>query len=58
VHGRVVGMMEFGWSQYDLAVAYDEFKADGMKILRFDPQSDEIGTTLASIIGFLRSTQT
>ena len=49
-NGRVVGMMEFGWSSLGLVIAEEQVDATGIRTLRYHPEVDPIGPILAQII--------
>jgi len=58
VAGRVVGAMEFGWSDTQVAVAETVFEGVGWTLIRFDPETDQIGETVSKIITALQEART
>jgi DEAD/DEAH box helicase domain-containing protein len=52
--GRVVGMIEFGWSEARVAVAETVSEDVGWTLVKFDPQSDPVGVTVTRIITALQ----
>ena len=48
--GRVVGMMEFGWSEVGLAVSEDADDEVGWTLITFDPETDPVGETVTKIL--------
>jgi DEAD/DEAH box helicase domain-containing protein len=56
--GRVVGAMEFGWSEAQFAVAETVFEGVGWTLIRFDPETDQIGETVSKIITALQEART
>src|SRR5690606_23385010 len=45
--GRVVGAMEFGWSSPRIAVAETPYEGVGWALIRFDPETDQVGETVS-----------
>jgi DEAD/DEAH box helicase domain-containing protein len=58
VGGRVVGMMEFGWSKRLVAVAEEAHEGVGWNLIPFDPQASEglIGQAVTRIVAALQET--
>lgn len=56
VDGRVVGMMEFGWSEVRVALAETHIEGGGWTLVVFDPASDPVGTTVTKLIMALQGT--
>ena len=50
VGGRVVGMMEFGWSGAGIAISEDVYDGVGWTLIPFDPETDPIGETVTRIL--------
>jgi DEAD/DEAH box helicase domain-containing protein len=50
VGGRVVGMMEFGWSEHTVAVAEEDPSGTGWALIRFRPGTDGLGETVTKIL--------
>jgi DEAD/DEAH box helicase domain-containing protein len=56
--GRVVGAMEFGWSDTQVAVAETALEGVGWILVRFDPDTDQVGETVSRIITALQEART
>ena len=56
--GRVVGAMEFGWSNPRVAVAEATFEGVGWALIRFDPETDTVGETVSRIETALQEART
>jgi DEAD/DEAH box helicase domain-containing protein len=56
--GRVVGAMEFGWSKPRVAVAETSFEGVGWALIRFDPETNQVGETVSRIITALQEART
>ena len=56
--GRVVGMMEFGWSSEKVAVSEEEIVNTDFLVIHFEPGKKPIGETISTILQELRRTQT
>lgn len=56
--GRVVGMMEFGWSEAHVAVAEMSHEGVGWALIRFDPETDSVGETVSRTITALQEART
>lgn len=56
--GRVVGAMEFGWSDTRVAVAETSLEGVGWALIPFDPETDQIGETVSRIITALQEART
>ena len=54
---RVVGMMEFGWSEKTIAVAREIHEGVGWSLIRFDPETDTVGATVTKILQALEGAQ-
>jgi len=50
VDGRVVGMMEFGWTQARVALAERDVEGAGWTLVVFDPEADPVGTAVTKLI--------
>ena len=50
VGGRVVSMMEFGWSERNVAVAENNPGGTGWHLISFDPAADELGEAVTKIL--------
>ena len=48
--GRVVGTMEFGWSGTRVGVIEEPCEVTGWRLVPFDPEADQIGETVTSIL--------
>ena len=57
VGGRVVGMMEFGWSEQTVAVTEEDPGGTGWTLIRFDPGTDGLGDTVTKILQALERAQ-
>lgn len=55
--GRVVGMMEFGWSAAAVAVAEEAHDGVGWSLIRFDPETDTVGETVTRVLLALEGPQ-
>lgn len=58
VGGRVVGAMEFGWSDRQVAVVETIFEGVGWALIGFDPETDQVGETVTRIITALQEART
>jgi len=58
VGGRVVGAIEFGWAEERVAVAEIVHEGVGWTLVRFDPETDEVGETVSRIITALQEART
>ena len=56
--GRVVGMMEFGWVAARVAVAETVHDGVDWALIRFDPQTDQVGETVSRITKALQEART
>lgn len=56
--GRVVGAMEFGWDSSRVAVAETAHEGVGWVLIRFDPETDQVGETVSRIITALQEART
>jgi DEAD/DEAH box helicase domain-containing protein len=56
--GRVVGAMEFGWSNPRVAVVEISFEGVGWALIHFDPETDQIAETVSRIITALQEART
>ena len=56
--GRVVGAMEFGWSNTHVAVAETSHEGVGWALIPFDPEADQIGEAVSRIITALQEART
>lgn len=54
LNGRVVGMMEFGWSETRVAVAETAHEGAGWALIPFDPEADPVGETVTRVITALQ----
>lgn len=48
--GRVVGMLEFGWSRAGLAVSEGPHDGVGWALITFDPETDSVGETVTRVL--------
>ena len=48
--GRVVGMMEFGWSSEKVAVAEEEIPNTDYRIIHFEPGQTSVGETISKML--------
>ncbi|WP_045834969.1 DEAD/DEAH box helicase [Hyphomicrobium sp. 99] len=48
--GRVVGMIEFGWSRASIAVSEEGHGGTGWTLVIFDPKTDPVGETVTKIL--------
>ena len=48
--GRVVGMMEFGWAEADVAVSDEAYDGVRWNLIVFDPETDPIGDTVTRVL--------
>lgn len=48
--GRVIGMMEFGWSSERVAVAEEEIPNTGYRIIHFEPGQTLVGETISKML--------
>ena len=48
--GRVIGMMEFGWSTAGVAVAEEAHEAVGWSLITFDSDTDAVGETVTKVL--------
>ncbi len=55
--GRVVGMMEFGWSVASVAVAEEAHDGVGWSLIPFDPETDSVGETVTRVLQALEGPQ-
>lgn len=55
--GRVVGMMEFGWSSAGVAVAEEAHDDVGWSLITFDPDTDTVGETVTRVLQALEEAQ-
>jgi DEAD/DEAH box helicase domain-containing protein len=53
--GRVVGMMEFGWSEAGVAVAETAYSGLDWTLITFDPDKDPVGETVTRILQALEA---
>ena len=56
--GRVVGAMEFGWSNSRVAVAEASHEGVGWALIPYDPEADQIVETVSRIITALQKART
>ena len=49
-NGEVVGMIEFGWSEFRLAICEDEFNVSDWSLIPFDPDGGQSVTEVAAIV--------
>jgi DEAD/DEAH box helicase domain-containing protein len=54
VGSRVIGMMEFGWMEARVAVAETAHEGVGWALIRFDPETDQVGETVSRVIKALQ----
>lgn len=54
---RVVGMLEFGWSEAGVAVAAEAHEGVGLTLIPFDPDTDQIGKTVTKVLHALQEAQ-
>lgn len=57
VQGRVVGTMEFGWSEAHVGVIEEQCEGTGWHLVSFDPETDQISETLDRILRALQETR-
>ncbi len=57
VGGRVVGMIEFGWSGHTVAVAEEDPSETGWTLISFRPGEDGLGETVTKILQALGGAQ-
>jgi DEAD/DEAH box helicase domain-containing protein len=50
--------MEFGWSKPRVAVAETSFEGVGWALIRFDPETNQVGETVSRIITALQEART
>lgn len=55
--GRVIGMMEFGWSAARVAVAVESFADAGWSLIKFEPETDQVGQTVTRVLQALEETK-
>lgn len=55
--GRVVGMMEFGWSAAGLAVAEEIHDGVGWNLILFEPDTNPVGEVVTRVLQVLEETQ-
>lgn len=55
--GRVVGMMEFGWSKQRVAVAAETYNDVGWSLLLFDPEKNSVGEMVTKVLQALEEAQ-
>lgn len=55
--GRVVGMIEFGWSFAGVAVAEEGYDSVGWHLVSFDPDQDKVGNTVTRVLRALGEAQ-
>ncbi|MBX2831457.1 MAG: DEAD/DEAH box helicase [Rhodospirillales bacterium] len=55
--GRVVGMIEFGWSLAGVAVAEEAYDHVGWFLVSFDPEQDMVGNTVTRVLQALEEIQ-
>lgn len=58
VEGRVVGMLEFGWREANVAIAETLCEGASWRLIPFDPESDQIGETVTKVIQSIQETNT
>ena len=56
VEGRVVGMLEFGWREANVAIAETLYEGVSWRLIPFDPESDQIGETVTKVIQAIQET--
>ncbi|WP_209507395.1 DEAD/DEAH box helicase [Ruegeria sp. HKCCSP335] len=56
VEGRVVGMLEFGWREANVAIAETLCEGVSWRLIPFDPESDQIGETVTKVIQAIQET--
>lgn len=54
VDGRVVGMIEFGWTAAEVAIAETDVEGVGWTLIVFDPDTDTVGPTVTKLIKALQ----
>lgn len=52
--GRVVGMMEFGWSEKGIAVSENAYEGVGWNLIPFNPDADGMGEAVSRILQMLK----
>ena len=55
--GRVIGMIEFGWSAAGIAVAEEVHERVDWTLIRFDPDTDPVGETVTRVLQALEGAQ-
>ncbi|WP_297778207.1 DEAD/DEAH box helicase [uncultured Roseovarius sp.] len=55
--GRVIGMMEFGWSAAGVAVAEEAHEEVGWSLITFDPDMNAVGETVTRVLQALEGAQ-
>ena len=55
--GRVVGMMEFGWSAAGLAVAEEIHDGVGWNLILFEPDTNPVGEVVTRVLQALEEAQ-
>ncbi len=56
VSGRVVGAMEFGWSEYNFCVSEEAHDNTGWTLLTFIPEESHVSETIAEILKAIEET--